>query len=399
VSGPRRDVSADPYYRAGFATRAVHGGQKPEPVTGAVMTPIFLSSTFAQTGPGEHRGFEYSRTHNPTRYALEDCLATLEGGRFGLAFASGLAATDAVLHLLDAGDHVIAGDDLYGGTFRIFDKVFRRAGIEFDYVDPAAGPAAFEAAMRPSTKLVWVETPTNPMLKLCDIAAVAAVCKQRGALLVVDSTFMTPFLQQPLALGADLVLHSTTKYLNGHSDVVGGAVVMNDPALRERLAFIQNAVGAVPSPMDSFLVLRGLKTLHLRMERHEVNARAIAGWLAEHPQVERVIYPGLPSHPQHELARRQQRGFGGMISFDLKGDLEAARRFLKACQVFACAESLGGVESLIEHPAIMTHASVPADRRRALGIADGFIRLSCGVEDLADLRTDLERAFAAAKAR
>jgi cystathionine gamma-lyase len=399
VSGPRRDVSADPYYRAGFATRAVHGGQKPEPVTGAVMTPIFLSSTFAQTGPGEHRGFEYSRTHNPTRYALEDCLATLEGGRFGLAFASGLAATDAVLHLLDAGDHVIAGDDLYGGTFRIFDKVFRRAGIEFDYVDPAAGPAAFEAAMRPSTKLVWVETPTNPMLKLCDIAAVAAVCKQRGALLVVDSTFMTPFFQQPLALGADLVLHSTTKYLNGHSDVVGGAVVMNDPALRERLAFIQNAVGAVPSPMDSFLVLRGLKTLHLRMERHEVNARAIAGWLAEHPQVERVIYPGLPSHPQHELARRQQRGFGGMISFDLKGDLEAARRFLKACQVFACAESLGGVESLIEHPAIMTHASVPADRRRALGIADGFIRLSCGVEDLADLRTDLERAFAAAKAR
>jgi cystathionine gamma-lyase len=394
--GPDRDVANDPYWKSGFATRAVHAGQKPDPITGAVMTPIYMSSTYAQAGPGDHKGFEYSRTHNPTRYAVEDCIASLEGGRFGLSFASGLAATDAILHLLDAGDHVIAGDDVYGGTFRIFDKVFRRAGLEFSYVDPAAGAAAFEAAMRPNTKMVWVETPTNPMLKLCDLAALAAVCKKKQILLTVDNTFMTPFLQQPLALGADIVVHSATKYLNGHSDVVHGAVILNDPALRDRLAFIQNAVGGVPSPLDSFLVLRGLKTLHLRMARHEENARAIAGWLTEHPQVARVHYPGLPSHPQHALAKTQQKGFGGMLSFDLKGDLAAARRFLSACKVFACAESLGGVESLIEHPAIMTHASVPPENRQKLGITDGLIRLSCGVEDVADLRADLERAFAAA---
>jgi cystathionine gamma-lyase len=380
----------------GFGTRAVHAGQSPDPVTGAVMTPIYLTSTYAQDGPGEHKGYEYSRTHNLTRFALERNIAALEGGAHGFAFASGLAATDTVLHLFDHGTHVVAADDLYGGTFRLFDKVYRRHGYEFTYVDPAAGAAAVEAAIRPTTRLVWVETPSNPMLKICDLAAVAAVCQRKQVLLAVDNTFMTPFFQQPLALGADIVVHSTTKYLNGHSDVVGGAVVVNDGELRERIAFLQNAVGAVPSPFDSFMVLRGIKTLHVRMARHDENARAIAEWLAGHRQVDRVIYPGLPSHPQHSIARRQQRGFGGMISFDLKGDLEAARRFLKACRVFACAESLGGVESLIEHPAIMTHASVPPDRRRALGIADGFIRLSVGIEDVADLRADLEAAFAAA---
>ena len=380
----------------GFGTRAIHAGQSPDPVTGAVMTPIYLTSTYAQEGPGEHKGFEYSRTHNLTRFALERNIAALEGGAHGFAFASGLAATDTVLHLFDAGTHVVAADDLYGGTFRLFDKVYRRHGYQFTYVDPAAGAAAVEAAIRPETRLVWVETPSNPMLKICDLAAVAAVCRKKKVLLAVDNTFMTPFLQQPLALGADIVVHSTTKYLNGHSDVVGGAVVVNDAELRDRLAFLQNAVGAVPSPFDSFMVLRGIKTLHVRMERHDQNGQAIAEWLAGHRQVERVIYPGLPSHPQHAIARRQQRGFGGMISFDLKGDLEAARRFLKACRVFACAESLGGVESLIEHPAIMTHASVPPDRRRALGIGDGFIRLSVGIEDMADLRADLEAAFAAA---
>jgi len=380
----------------GFGTRAVHAGQSPDPVTGAVMTPIYLTSTYAQDGPGEHKGYEYSRTHNLTRFALERNIAALEGGAHGFAFASGLAATDTVLHLFDHGTHVVAADDLYGGTFRLFDKVYRRHGYEFTYVDPAAGAAAVEAAIRPTTRLVWVETPSNPMLKICDLAAVAAVCRRKQVLLAVDNTFMTPFFQQPLALGADIVVHSTTKYLNGHSDVVGGAVVVNDGELRERIAFLQNAVGAVPSPFDSFMVLRGIKTLHVRMARHDENGRAIAEWLAGHRQVDRVIYPGLPSHPQHAIARRQQRGFGGMISFDLKGDLEAARRFLKACRVFACAESLGGVESLIEHPAIMTHASVPPDRRRALGIADGFIRLSVGIEDVADLRADLEAAFAAA---
>jgi cystathionine gamma-lyase len=302
-----------------------------------------------------------------------------------------------VLQLLEAGDHVIAGDDLYGGSFRLFDKVYRRFGLEFTYVDPAGGAAAFEAALRPRTRLVWIESPTNPMLKLCDIAAVAEVCRRRQILLAVDNTFMTPFNQQPLALGADIVCHSTTKYLNGHSDVVGGALIIDDQGLRDRLAFLQNAVGAVPSPMDSFLVLRGTKTLHLRMERHERNAGALAAWLERHAQVERVIYPGLASHPQHGLAARQQRGFGGMISFDLRGGIEAARRFLEACRLFACAESLGGVESLIEHPAIMTHASVPPDRRRELGIGDGFIRLSVGIEDLDDLQADLDRAFAAAR--
>jgi cystathionine gamma-lyase len=381
----------------GFGTRAIHAGQTPDPTTGAVMTPVYFTSTYAQTAPGVHKGFEYSRTHNLTRFALEANLASLEGGTHGLCFASGLAATSTVMQLFDSGAHVIACDDLYGGTFRLFDKVYRRHGFEFTYVDPVAGAAAVDAAVRPNTKMVWVETPTNPMLKLCDIAAVAEVCKRRGLLLAVDNTFMTPFLQRPLELGADIVCHSMTKYLNGHSDVVGGCLVVKDDELRARLAFLQNAVGAVPSPMDSFLVLRGTKTLHVRMERHESNARAIAGWLASHPQVEKVIYPGLESHPQHALARKQQRGFGGMISFVLRGGLDESRRFLSACQVFTLAESLGGVESLIEHPAIMTHASIPPDRRAALGIADGFIRLSVGIEDLSDLQADLERSFAAAR--
>ena len=380
----------------GFGTRAIHAGQRPDPVTGAVMTPVYYTSTYAQEAPGVHKGFEYSRTHNLTRFALEANLAALEGGKHGLCFASGLAATSTVLQLFDSGAHVIACDDLYGGTFRQFDKVYRRFGFEFTYVDPLAGAAAVEAAMRPTTKLVWLESPTNPMLKLCDIVAVAEVCKARGVLLAVDNTFATPWSQRPLELGADIVVHSTTKYLNGHSDVVGGAIVVDSDELRAKLAFLQNAVGAVPSPMDSFLVMRGTKTLHVRMQRHDENARELAAWLEGHPQVVKVIYPGLASHPQHELAKKQQRGFGGMISFVLKGGLDESRRFLSACQIFALAESLGGVESLIEHPAIMTHASVPADRRAALGIDDGFIRLSVGLEDVTDLRADLERAFAAA---
>ncbi len=389
-------MTSDPK-RHGFGTLAIHAGQQPDPTTGAVMTPVYYTSTYAQEAPGVHKGFEYSRTHNLTRFALEANLAALEGGKHGLCFASGLAATSTVLQLFDSGAHVIACDDLYGGTFRLFDKVYRRHGFDFSYVDPVAGAAAVEAALRPTTKLVWLETPTNPMLKLCDIAAIAEVCKRAGVLLAVDNTFMTPFNQRPLALGADIVVHSTTKYLNGHSDVIGGAIVVDTDELRGRLAFLQNAVGAVPSPMDSFLVMRGTKTLHVRMQRHEDNARAIADWLAGHPQVEKVIYPGLDSHPQHALAKKQQRGFGGMISFVLRGGLDESRRFLSTCRIFTLAESLGGVESLIEHPAIMTHASVPADRRAALGIADGFIRLSVGIEELDDLRDDLDRAFAAAR--
>jgi len=381
----------------GFGTRAIHAGQAPDPTTGAVMTPIYYTSTYAQSAPGVHKGFEYSRTHNLTRFALEANLASLEGGVGGLCFASGLAATATLLQLFDTGTHVIACDDLYGGTFRLFDKVFRRLGFEFTYVDPLGGAAAVEAAMRPATKLVWIETPTNPMLKLVDIAAVAGVCKAKNVLLAVDNTFMTPYLQRPLELGADVVAHSMTKYLNGHSDVVGGALIVKDAGLRDRLAFLQNAAGAVISPMDSFLVMRGTKTLHVRMDRHESNARTIATWLANHPQVDKVIYPGLESHPQHALARKQQRGFGGMISFVLKGGLAESARFLSACQVFTLAESLGGVESLIEHPAIMTHASVPVETRNKLGIVDGFIRLSVGIEDVSDQQGDLERAFHAAK--
>ncbi|HET6923985.1 MAG TPA: cystathionine gamma-synthase [Anaeromyxobacteraceae bacterium] len=379
-----------------FETLAVHAGQSPDPTTGAVMTPVYLTSTYAQAGPGEHKGFEYSRTRNPTRDALEGCLAALEGARHGLAFASGLAATDAILHLLEAGDHLVCCDDLYGGTFRLVDKVFRRHGVEASWVD-LADPANLERAMRPRTRLVWIESPTNPLLKLVDLAAVAALARARGARTVVDNTFATPFFQRPLQHGIDLVCHSTTKYLNGHSDVVGGAVMTGDDELHQRLAFLQNAVGAVPSPMDSFLVLRGLKTLHLRMERHADNAMRLARHLETHPQVERVAYPGLPSHPQHALARRQMTGFGGMLAFVIRGGLPAARAFLGAVRVFTCAESLGGVESLVEHPAIMTHASVPPETRERLGIADGFIRVSCGIEHADDLVEDLERGFAAAR--
>ena len=376
-------------------TLAIHAGQAPDPTTGAIMTPVYLTSTYVQDGPGGHKGFEYSRTRNPTRDALEGCLAALEGGRHGLAFASGLAATDAVLHLLSAGDHVVHSDDVYGGTFRIFDKVHRRHGVSFDAVD-MTDPARVERALRPGTRLVWIESPTNPMLKLVDLAAVAAIARRHGARTVVDNTFATPFFQRPLEQGIDVVVHSTTKYLNGHSDVVGGAIVTSDDELHARLAFLQNAVGGVPSPMDAFLVLRGLKTLPVRMERHAANALALASFLQGHPQVEQVIYPGLPSHPQHALARRQMSGFGGMLTFVIRGGLPAATAFLRAVRIFACAESLGGVESLIEHPAIMTHASVPAATRAALGISDGLIRVSAGIEAVEDLKDDLARGFAAA---
>jgi cystathionine gamma-lyase len=382
--------------KAKLETLAIHAGQAPEPTTGAIMTPVFMTSTYVQDGPGGHRGFEYSRTRNPTRDALQGCLAALEGGKHGFAFASGLAATDCVLHLLSSGDHVLASDDVYGGTFRIFDKVFRRHGLSFSYAD-MSDPANVERALRPETKLVWIESPTNPMLKLVDLAAVARLARARGARTVVDNTFATPFFQRPLEHGIDVVVHSTTKYLNGHSDVIGGAIVTSDDALAERIGFLQNAVGGVPSPMDSFLVLRGLKTLHVRMQRHAENALALARFLEKHPQVEEVTYPGLPSHPQHALARRQMSGSGGMLTFVIRGGLPAAAAFLKAVRVFACAESLGGVESLIEHPAIMTHASVPPETRAALGIADGFIRVSAGIEHVDDLVADLERGFAAAR--
>ncbi len=375
-----------------FETLAVHAGQTPDPTTGAVSVPVYYTSTYAQEGPGEHKGFEYSRTHNPTRFALEANLAALEGGTAGFAFASGLAATTTLLHMFGAGDHVVAGNDLYGGTYRLFERVLRQTGLSFTYVDPT-NPGAFDEAIRPETKLVWVETPTNPLLKLCDIAAVAEICKRRGVLLAVDNTFCTPVLQRPLDLGADLVVHSTTKYLNGHADVVGGAIVVNDAALQQKLAFLQNAIGAVPSPMDSFLVLRGIKTLPLRMAQHSSSGLATARWLEGHPQVEKVIYPGLPSHPQYDLALRQMHDSGGMISFVLKGGLEASRTVLRSVKLFACAESLGGVESLIEHPAIMTHASIPKETRERLGISDGLIRLSVGIEHLDDLIGDLEQAF------
>ncbi len=386
---------SDPASR--FETLAIHAGQRPDPVTGAVMTPVYLTSTYVQSAPGEHKGYEYSRTHNLTRHALQDCLAALEGANHGLCFASGLAATDALLHLLEAGDHVVHSDDVYGGTFRLFDKVFRRHGLSFTAVD-ASDPANVARAMTPRTRMVWMESPTNPMLKIVDLAAVAAIARAGGAISVVDNTFATPFFQRPLELGVDVVCHSTTKYLNGHSDVVGGAVLTSDAALHDRLRFLQNAVGAVPSPMDSFLVLRGLKTLPVRMERHAANAGQLAAYLAAHPQVEKVTWPGLPTHPQHALARRQMRGFGGMLTFVIRGGLPAARAFLSSLRIFALAESLGGVESLIEHPAIMTHASVPPATRAALGIADGLIRVSAGIENADDLVGDLERGFAAARA-
>lgn len=377
-------------------TLAIHAGQEPDPTTGAIMTPVYLTSTYAQEGPGKHKGYEYSRTDNPTRTVLQAALAALEGGKHGLAFSSGCAAATTVMHLYKPGDHIVVADDVYGGTFRLFDAVFRPMGLRFSFVD-LSRPSALEEALTPATRGVWIETPTNPMLKLIDLEATARTCRARGLRLMVDNTFATPILQRPLALGANLVVHSTTKYLNGHSDVVGGAVIVDDEADYQRLKYLQNAIGATPGPMESWLVLRGLKTLHVRMARHVENATEIARRLEAHPQVERVIFPGLASHPQHALAARQMSGPGGMISFVLRGGLEPSRRFLETVRVFACAESLGGVESLIEHPAIMTHASIPPDRRAALGISDGLIRLSVGIEHLEDLWRDLEEGFAAAR--
>jgi len=378
-------------------TLCIHAGQEPDPIHGAVMTPIVLSSTFAQDGPAALKGpgFDYSRAGNPTRDALEKCFAALEGGTHGVAFGSGCAATMAILLLLKSGDHVLVGDDVYGGTFRIFDKVMKQFGIEATFLD-MTDPAKVRAALRPSTKLVWLETPSNPMLKIFDIAAIAEVARKAGAWLAVDNTFATPMLQRPLDLGATMAVHSTTKYLNGHSDVVGGAVVTSDAALGERLHFIQKSAGAVPSPFDCYLVLRGLKTLGVRMRQHVTSARMLAEWLTAHPQVAKVHYPGLPSHPGHALALKQMKGPGGMISFELKGGIAASRAFLASLRVFVCAESLGGVESLAELPAVMTHASLTPEARRALGIGDGFLRLSVGLEDLGDLRADLEAGFAAA---
>lgn len=377
-----------------FGTRAIHAGQSPDPSTGAIMTPIYATSTYVQESPGVHKGYEYSRSQNPTRMAYERCVADLEGGSAGFAFASGLAAMSTALELLDSGDHVIANDDLYGGTFRLFERVRRRsAGLSFTFVD-AADPAQIRAAITPRTRMLWIETPSNPLLKLVDLTACAAIAAEHNLISVCDNTFATPWIQRPIERGFDIVIHSATKYLNGHSDIVGGiAVCGSNPQLAEKLKFLQNAVGSVSAPFDAFLVLRGLKTLHLRMERHCENALALARWLEGHPRVQRVMYPGLPSHPQHELAKRQMHAFGGMISINLDGNLENSRRFLERCRIFALAESLGGVESLIEHPAIMTHASVPAEQRHDAGIGDTLIRLSVGVEDLDDLIADLSQAF------
>lgn len=376
-----------------FATRAIHAGQSPDPTTGAIMTPVYLTSTYVQESPGVHKGWEYSRTHNPTRKAYEDCIANLEGGKFGFAFASGCAATTTILHMFKSGDHVIAGDDMYGGTFRLFDKVLRHNGIEFSYVD-LTHPENLKSAIKANTKLVWLETPTNPTLKLVDIKKICDMVRGKNITVAVDNTFMSPYFQRPLELGADIVVHSATKYIGGHSDMVGGVAVTANPEIAEKLAFLSNSMGGVGNAFDSFLALRSLKTLPLRMKQHEANAKIIAEFLESHSKVSKVIYPGLKSHPQHALATEQMLGFGGMITFYLKGGLNESRRFLESVNVFALAESLGGVESLIEHPAIMTHASVPAENRKALGIDDSLIRLSVGVEDCEDLLEDLKNAFA-----
>ncbi|MDR6842912.1 cystathionine gamma-synthase [Pseudoxanthomonas sacheonensis] len=396
-------MSASPTHPAAggtlaLGTLAIHGGQSPDPSTGAVMPPIYATSTYAQSSPGVHQGFEYSRTHNPTRFAYERCLAALEGGSRGFAFASGMAATSTVLELLDSGDHVIAMDDIYGGTYRLFERVRKRsAGLDFSFVD-LTDLSAFEAAIRPETKMVWVETPTNPMLKIVDIEAVCAIARKHGLRVVVDNTFASPILQRPLQLGADIVMHSATKYLNGHSDMVGGMVVVgNDAELAEQMAFLQNSIGAVQGPFDSFLALRGLKTLHLRMKAHCANAQALAEWMETHPAIEKVIYPGLASHAHRALAKRQMDGFGGIISMVLKGGFESARRFCENTQLFTLAESLGGVESLINHPAVMTHASIPLERRQQLGIVDGLVRLSVGIESEGDLKNDLNSALESAQ--
>lgn len=382
-----------------ISTRVIHGGQAPDPATGAVMPPIYATSTYAQESPGVHKGLDYGRSHNPTRWALERCVADLENGAQAFAFASGLAAIATVLELLDGGSHIVAGDDMYGGTYRLFERVRRRsAGHAFSYADLTSTDALL-AALRPDTKMVWIETPTNPMLKLADLAEIAAICRARGIITVCDNTFASPIVQRPLELGIDIVVHSTTKYLNGHSDIIGGiAVVGSAPhqaAWKEQLGFLQNSVGAIQGPFDSFLVVRGIKTLALRLERHCASALELAGWLEQEPKVKKVFYPGLASHPQHGLAQRQMNGFGGIISIELDTDLAGARRFLERCEVFTLAESLGGVESLIEHPALMTHATIPAAQRAQLGISDGLIRLSVGVEHVEDLRADLRAALAA----
>lgn len=378
--------------KTGFQTRSIHVGQAPDPSTGAIMVPITLATTYVQSSPGVFKGYDYSRADNPTRFAYEQCVASLEGADFGYAFASGCAAMTTVLHLLKKGDHVVSSDDVYGGTQRLFNQVIAHNGIDFTYAD-LRDVRNFEAALRPETKMLWIETPTNPLLRLADISALAGIARKRGIMVVVDNTFMSPYFQKPLDLGADLSLHSSTKYLNGHSDVIGGVVMSRRKDLAERLKFLQKSIGAVPSPFDCYLVMRSLKTLALRMREHEKNALAIARFLESHPKVESVIYPGLESHPQHALAKAQMSGFGGMISFRVKGDLEQARKLLERVQIFALAESLGGVESLIEHPAIMTHASVPAGVREKLGISDTLIRISVGVEDLDDLRRDLDQAL------
>ncbi len=395
----RDDVQAAAVDQLGFATRVIHAGQSPDPSTGAIMPPIYATSTFVQQSPGVHKGLDYGRSHNPTRWALERCVADLEGGAQAYAFASGMAAIATVLETLDAGAHIVAGDDLYGGTYRLFERVRRRsAGQRFSFVD-FSDVANVAAAIRPDTKMVWVETPSNPLLKLADLAAIAELCRERGIVAVADNTFASPFVQRPLELGFDIVVHSTTKYLNGHSDVIGGiAIVGADERLAplcEQLAFLQNAVGGIAGPFDSFLTLRGVKTLALRMERHCANALELAQWLEAQPAVARARYPGLPSHAQHALAKRQMRGFGGMISIELATDLAGTKRFLERCEIFALAESLGGVESLIEHPAIMTHATIPPAQRATLGIGDALVRLSVGIEDVGDLERDLSRALGA----
>lgn len=376
-----------------FETIAVHAGVTPDPSTGAIMTPIFATSTYVQTSPGKHQGFDYSRTSNPTRLALEKSLAALEGGQFALALSSGCTGTDIICHLLEVGDQVVSVDDVYGGTSRLFRTIWSRHGVETSFVDLTSQDIS--DVVTPKTKIIWIETPTNPLLKIIDIEKITSWVKRQNPrpLVVVDNTFASPYFQSPLDLGADIVLHSTTKYLNGHSDVVGGALITNDKALHERLHHIQNSIGGIPGPFDSFLVLRGIKTLAIRMQRHEQNATELAHFLEQHPRVERVIYPGLKSHPQHEVAKRQMKGFGGMLTFFLKGNLDNARRFLENVRVFSLAESLGGVESLVDHPAIMTHASIPAEMRAKLGISDTLVRLSVGIENVDDLKADLNEAL------
>ena len=384
--------------QTGFATRAIHAGQQPDPTTGAIMTPVYLTSTYIQDSPGQHKGYEYSRSANPTRQALEDCIADLEGGARGYAFASGLAAESTILELLKTGDHVVAGDDLYGGSYRLMENVRKDTmGLEFDFVD-FSDPAKVEAAIKPNTKMLWVETPTNPLLKLCDLAQMAEIGRRHGLITVCDNTFASSYVQRPLEHGIDIVFHSATKYLNGHSDIVGGVAVVSADTqhdwISDRLLYLQNAVGAVMAPFDAFMVLRSLKTLPIRMKAHCESALAVAQYLEQHPKIDRVYYPGLESHPQHALASQQMHGYGGMVTAVLKGGLDPARTFLERCQLFSLAESLGGVESLIEHPAIMTHASIPADIRASIGIDDGLVRLSVGIEDIDDLIADLEQALA-----